>query len=261
MEGLGTMVYNLLAKYVLRATSNTRGLIIHAIGLIGGVLLALATKLSFGLVLAAAIWIILGMPRLVEVEGCRRFAKVLYILLPLIGTLVMLVVPTVSEVERAVEKRPINPYVQALNADEVRLRAEQYAGDNEAFSEMVGKLVRGSRPVGFVGTTPQRVFTRISGDRMLVLVQIEWLAELSNEARAGLLDQISAIAWSTLEVPRDKVHIGIKGELMFGAMQIEGRSVVQKLIAEKRLATFYEPAAPPATQPDMGATTSATSWK
>jgi len=242
------MFYKIITKLVLHATSNQRGMIIGAIGLAAGFMLALVIKLSFGLMLAAAIWIIFGMPRMVEAEGRRRFAKVLYIPLPIIGTAVMLVVPTVNSVERTIANRPINPHVLALNADEAWLGKAQYTGDT-ALSQRVGEMMEISRPSRLVSSEPARVYTRHAGDRLLVLVKIEWLSELGDDMRLRLIEQISDVAWSAAKVPRDRVYIGVKGRLLYGAMQVDGKAVVQKFISEKRLAEFYEPAKTSTTRP------------
>jgi hypothetical protein len=217
---------------------------------------------ALGLFALAGLWVAFGRPRAPLPDGTREPAPALFFI-PLaflaVPVFVVGIASAVQQIREASDDvseaaHPVATLVkpekvevasasarERLRADERALVAEKFSGDvvlsKKAFAAFQSVVNPAAKP------HEANVFTRVAGDKVLVLIRLESLRTSHTEGRAELLDVLATSIASLPEVKDKQVYIGLRGLLLYGGIHTPTISEEGKAVAPDALLAVYDGAA------------------
>ena len=233
---------------------NISGLLLGLSGVIVAVTLYMLTGIpSLGLFALAALWIAFGRPRPALTDGRRDPAPALFFI-PLAFLAVPIVVAGIASAVQQI-RGPAHEAVAALvspekvqaphtarellRADERVLAAEQFSGNVELSKKVFTALKAVVNPR--LKPYDAHVFTRIAGDKLVVLIRLESLRHAETDGRGELLDLLAQTIATVPEAATKNLYLGLRGMLLYGGILTPaGRAEGKAVPAEALLAAYGE---------------------
>ncbi len=234
---------------------NLSGLIVGVLGLILGLLVAVASGLvSPGGLTVAAVWIGAGLwwKYRARTDGkIGRFPALFFIPLPFWGAPVLLMSLLALVIEVKAGRTPPDPRESRFTADARMLDSASFTGDVALSRSLVDAL--GKIAVEEAKADNYHVFTRIGDDAVLVLVKSPNLKNFKMPARVELLHAIESILASQPQTKGKQPFIGVKGRIAFGAIRVPPDQIkTGSVLSESPLYDFYGPVAEPVVPGRLG---------
>ena len=235
---------------------NTGGLLVGCLGAAAGFGMAVLTgKIELGLLALGAVWFVFGWGKYDERIGQRKPSPSLFFIpLRILSFGAAGLAACVWLVPGTDATSSANPSKQALRAHEKELDQTLSGGDTKLSSYirtvLTLSLIEEAEPEKY------HVLTQVKDQRVLVLVKAPNLKAFAKSERRKLLETITRALEERPQTKGRKFYIGIKGRILFGAVQAPpGRTVkTGTIVTEDPLLGFYNPPAqkgvPPKTNQD-----------
>ena len=219
---------------------NNKGLIVGGLSAVLGGYIALSTgSLALGLGSMAPVWLLFGRSKVDPNSGTKKpaasifFIPLFYLAFPLLG---LAAVVFITEQRNA--ERPEDPRKKMFVEDGMMLGIQEFGG-NTALSmkistELKAIMVKEAQPENI------NIFTKMKEDRVLLLLRMPTLKRLSDPARTDLLDALSKLLETLDETKGKKSFIGIRGQVLFGAVRNPNFTEVGGTVSETHLYGFYD---------------------
>jgi MFS family permease len=237
-----------MVHLIVRASSNRRGISMGLIGAGLGLVTALIGGLAYGFLAVGIWWIVssIPLPGQKSSDGKRpQFPWLLLLPLPVWGVVALGFVRPIYQAEKAQALLDADPRLIELHVDEQSLSSDRTTGD-PVICDSVAKAIK-----PFIGSSANEdvhVLVNHNQDNVLVLIMLPTLSQLPEQSRDKLLGAVM----SGISENESHVFIGIKGNLLFGAVQTppDVRHIGQ-FVSEQTLLPFYAPEAPPLLTRDI----------
>jgi len=207
---------------------NLSGLLIGLLGAFVGVLTAgLTGSLAAGVLALSAIWASVGLwwrkGRKAD-GGQRRYPSIFFIPLPFLAIATAILALINIPIELRTTSRTPDPRQPAFTQAEANLRSPSVSGDIDLATSVHNAVSNGA----FVGMIAERTYVHAaaSDTGVLILVKISNLKKFPNPARSAMLQTVADTVKNTPSLATKPLYIGIKGTLMYGAIQTPSESKV-----------------------------------
>jgi hypothetical protein len=242
---------------------NLSGLLVGLAGIAASIAVIAATgRAGIGVLVGSLVWIGLGFWWRSRSTGARTsygdpvpnaWPSVFFIPLPFIGIATALISVLLVFAELKGGSPNEDPRHAKLKADEDQLQAAD-AGGNAELSRLVRQQITKIDTASTVN-----VFTRIEGDRVLVLAKLSKLKDVKDGARQRILDLILETVRQFPAAQGKNAYVGIKGRVLYGIVHVPPNTTkIGETVPDELLHDFYGPAPGAASPTPSAASTPST---
>jgi hypothetical protein len=208
-------------------------MIVGLTGFLAGFCVFLATgKASLGLVALAAVWFFWGR-RKSMLSDTPTLPSIYFIPLRYAALVVCLLALGLAAAEHARAQQPPNHLREMLKRDEAILRDSLLSGSHELAREVQAAL----SPL--LGECSVRA--RVEPHAVLVLARHPKLKEFEASRLGVLLEEMERVVRAQPALKDRPLYLGVRGRLMYGAVQAPGRSAQTGTLLGEELEPFYVP--------------------